>query len=31
MSLENFAAAREMEAFRKLLKDARVVFIAPRF
>jgi lipid-binding SYLF domain-containing protein len=30
MTLENFVKAREMEAFRNLLKDARGVFIAPQ-
>jgi lipid-binding SYLF domain-containing protein len=30
MTLENFVKAPEMEAFRKLLKDARGVFIAPQ-
>jgi SH3 domain-containing YSC84-like protein 1 len=30
MTLENFVKAREMDAFRSLLKDARGVFIAPQ-
>jgi len=30
MTLENFAKATEMEPFRKLLKDAQGVFIAPQ-